>query len=490
MNTKKMLAAVMALTMTAALTACGGDDSSSTNDGGETTTTTEATTTTAKTVAINTEGLKDDEQTALEGVMEQLQDVDLENKTVTYLGQTDINPSTDGASKSVGLEMFEQKYGGNIAYIPTTWEDRFDNLSTQILSGGGVDLFDGADTSNFPKGIISGMFQPIDDYIDINSAIWQNVSQGLEMFKFGGKHYEFVTSVSAEQFVIYDKSTIEAFGFDDPWELYEKGEWNWDSFKSMLYEFVDPDADQYGLDGWWNEKSLFMSAGVPLVGLSEDGGIQSNIYDATVEKAMNFQYELNQNGCRFPMAEFSWSEHPEYLGEGKELFYIIGEWGFKGDPSTWRAAVSSPENLGIAPVPSPAGSDPYQSVSLTGYALCKGAANPEGAALFAECETLSKVDPDTIAISDRKALDDNQWTQETLDKVKAIHELARQYPVIDYSTGSSSDIASLTTDGGDEMGMRSALYGIEWATMKDQIGDTVELLVAEVNEKLQAAIAE
>ena len=487
-NTKKILAGIMALSMTAALTACGdkGGDAD-TNGGNAAETTAEVTTTTAKTVAINEEGLKDGEQEVLEEVMTQLQDVEMENKTVKWLAHYDLNPSTTGASKSVGLEMFEQKYGGKLEWIPTTWNSRYDDLSTQVLGGGGVDIFPGDDTANFPKGIINGMFQPVDDYIDINSAVWQNVAQGMELFKFGGKHFELVTSITPEAIVIYDKSTIEAQGFDDPWELYEKGEWNWDSFKSMLFDFVDPDSSQYGLDGYWNEKALLMSAGVPMVGLSADGGVQSNVTDPTVEKAMNFQYELNQNGCKFPKEQFSWNEQPQMLGEGAELFYIVGPYCVQAAPETWSVGVE-PENLGVVPVPSPAGSDPYQGAKINGFALCKGAANPQGAALFAECNILGSKDERAIAISDRKAMDDYKWSQEIIDKMKEIEELARQYPVVEYATGCSSDIASITTDGGDQMGMRAAFDGTDWATMRETIADTLELLVNEVDQNLKAAI--
>ena len=107
-NSKKIIAGLMALSMTAGLTACGG------GDGGETTSEETTTTTTAKTVAVNTEELKEDEETVLEDVMSQLQDVELENKTVKWLAHYDLNPGSNGASKSVGLEMFEKKYGGTI----------------------------------------------------------------------------------------------------------------------------------------------------------------------------------------------------------------------------------------------------------------------------------------------------------------------------------------------------------------------------------------
>ena len=482
-NSKKIFAGLMALSMMAGLTACGNNDGSSDATSEETTTTT-----TAKTVAVNTEELKEDEAAALEDTMSQLQDVELENKTIKWLAHYDLNPSSNGASKSVGLEMFEKKYGGEIQYYPTTWENRFNDLSTYVLGGEGIDFFPGDDTANFPKGIVSGMFQPVDDYIDMNSAIWQNTKDAMELLNFGGKHYEFITTVTAEAVVIYNKATIEANGLDDPWDLYEAGEWNWDTFKQMLLDFVDEDSDQWGLDGFWAEKALFLSAGVPSV-QSVDGNLVCNINDATVEKAMNYQYDLYTNGLVFPREQFAWSEQPSFMGEGRQLFYICGAWTVQAAPETWTTAID-PEDLGLAPVPSPADSDPWQGATLGGYALCKGAQNPAGVALFAECQILGSNDESAIAISDRKAMDDYGWSQELIDKNKAINEIARQYPIVDLATGCSTDIASLTTDGGDTIGLRAALHGVDWATNREAIADTVIMLVDEVDQNVKAKQAE
>ena len=482
-NSKKIFAGLMALSMMAGLTACGNNEGSSDATSEETTTTT-----TAKTVAVNTEELKEDEAAALEDTMSQLQDVELENKTIKWLAHYDLNPSSNGASKSVGLEMFEKKYGGEIQYYPTTWENRFNDLSTYVLGGEGIDFFPGDDTANFPKGIVSGMFQPVDDYIDMNSAIWQNTKDAMELLNFGGKHYEFITTVTAEAVVIYNKATIEANGLDDPWDLYEAGEWNWDTFKQMLLDFVDEDSDQWGLDGFWAEKALFLSAGVPSV-QSVDGNLVCNINDATVEKAMNYQYDLYTNGLVFPREQFAWAEQPSFMGEGRQLFYICGAWTVQAAPETWSTAID-PEDLGLAPVPSPADSDPWQGATLGGYALCKGAQNPAGVALFAECQILGSNDESAVAISDRKAMDDYGWSQELIDKNKAINEIARQYPIVDLAAGCSTDIASLTTDGGDTIGLRAALHGVDWATNREAIADTVIMLVDEVDQNVKAKQAE
>ena len=480
---KKLLAGAMALTITAGLSACASEDGGDAAD----TTTAEVTTTPAITTEINTETLAAEEADALAPALAQLQDVELANKEIKWLAHYDINPGTNGASKKVELELFERKYGGSIKWYQTTYENRYNDLSTYVLGGEGIDFY-ASDTGNLPKGIISGMFQSVDDYIDINSDIWQNTAEAMKAYNFGGKHFMFVTNTRANYYVYYNKETIEANGLDDPWDLYKAGNWNWDTFKGMLEEFVDEENDQWGIDGYWAENALLLSSGVPAVGTA-DGQLVCNLNDPTMEKAMNFQYDLFNAGLVLPAEQFNWAIQPQMMGEGRQLFWIGGYWEAEGDPSVWTHQIA-PENLGFVPTPSPAGSDPYQAATLEGYVLCKGAQNPEGVARFAECTIVAVNDPDSIAISERKIMDDSKWPQELLDRFNEINALAKQYPVVDLAAGCSADIASYTTDGGGNVGVRAAFHGTDWATMRESIADTIDMLVDEVNTELQAKVAE
>lgn len=478
-NLKKTIAGVSAVSMAMSMTACGGDSAGN----GESTDTTVATTTMA-TVAINTETVAEEDQKTLDQIAdENLQDIELENKTIKWFAHYDINPTTDGRSESVALNLFKSKYQGEIQWYPTTWNTRYSDLSTYVLGGEGIDFFP-CDTAALPKGVVSGMFQPIDEYVDIDSPLWSGVRDAMEIYNFNGKHYELVTSVSAEQIVIYNKQTISENGLDDPWELYQEGKWNWDTFTSMLESYVDPEADCYGLDGYWAEKALFLSAGVPSV-QSVNGTLQVNLLDPTVEKAQNWMYDLYNKGLVINREIFDWAEQPQFMGEGKELFYIIGSWAVNTDPETWTTKIP-PENLGIAPVPSPAGSDPYQSATLDGWVLCKGAANPMGVVMYGECTRLASENDEAIAIADQKLRDDAKWSDELIAINKEINKLAQQYPVVDLATGISTDVASITTDGGDNIGLRAAMHGTDWATNRDQIAEVVEVLVKEVDDQLKA----
>ena len=482
---KAVTTALICVLLAGMLTACGGDSSSNGGSDSSAEETTTATTTTAATGELNTATLAEEDAATLDEVADkELKDVELENKTIKWLAHYDINPSTaKGDSEAVNISLFKNKYGGEIQWYSTTWNTRYSDLSTYVLGGEGIDFFP-CDTAALPKGVVSGMFQPVDDYIDLNAPLWQDVSEAMEIYNFNGKHYELVNSVSAENIVIYNKQTISEQGLDDPWELYQAGEWNWDTFEKMLEQFVDPDADQVGLDGYWNEKALLLSAGVPSVE-AVDGHLVTNLNDPTIEKAMNWMYGLYNKGLVMDMSLYDWSEQPQFMGEGKELFYIIGAWAVQSNPDTWSTKIPV-ENLGLAPVPSPEGSDPYQAATLDGWVICKGAANPEGVALFAECTRLANTSDDAIAIADKKAKEDFQWSDELIAINKEINELARKYPVVDLATGVSTDVASLTTDGGSQIGLRAAFHGVEWATNREEIADVVDMLVKEVDDQLTA----
>lgn len=475
---QKLLSGIMALAMLSSLAACTDDNNSST--------TTEGTTTTQATVAINSETLKEEEAEALNEAGSQLSDVTLENKTIKWLAHYDINPDTTGKSKSTQLEMFETKYGGNVQWYPTTYEARYTDLSNYILGGEGIDFFPGDDSYNFPKGIVSGMFQSVDDYVDLSSPLFAHTAPAYELFNFGGKHYQFVTEVTPFNVCFYNAATIEEFGFDDPYELWQDGKWNWDTFKEMLLEFVDEDAERYGLDEWYFERALTFSAGVPFVGL-ENGNLVCNVNDPTIEKAMNFGYELYTNGLIYPFEQFGWSTHGEFIGSGNELFMIKGIWEIYANPEIWSNQ-TAPEDLKFVPVPNPADSDrQYQDVKIAGFALCTGAQNPQGVSLFAECTILSTIDESIVEVNERKTKDDYGWTDFHIDAYNQILEIARQNPVMDFGDGCSTDIASLCS--GDH-GYRNPFRGTDWATERETIADTLTTLVAEIDAELKAKMAE
>ena len=476
-NFKKIAAMAVALSSVMSLAACSDGSGS---DG----TTAEVTTTTAKTVAINSETLAEEEQAQVEGVAALLPDVELENKNIKWFSFYDpFHPTTAGNTKSISLELFETKYDGTIEYIPTTWSDRFNDLSTNLIGGTGIDFIAGGDLDSFPKGVPSGQFDSYDQYVDFNGELWGSVKNLNDMFILNGNHYLMVTQASGGSIVVYNRQTIENYGFDDPAELLERDEWNWTAFKNMLTEFVDNDAGLYGLDGWFNETPLMLSCGVPPVEL-KDGKLVSNLYNENLEKAMNFMFELNKNGLVLDKNLTGWAEHPEYVGQGTELFYIGGGYILESASDIWTEKFGSVEDVMFVPVPKMDGSDTYyMGAGMEAFMLCKGAQNPEGVARFMECCIAAAMDEDAAAIADRKSKDDYGWTDEMIEMKHKIAEMAKENPVYTIHTGVPNDLSSILDSG--EFGIRAPFYGYEWPTVRETLADAAETMIGEFNASLE-----
>ncbi len=437
------------------------------------------------TVAINTETLSAEEEDTIADAASLLPDVELENKTIKWFSFYDpFHASTAGNKKAISLELFEKKYGGEIEYITTSWNNRFTDLSTKILGGEGVDFIAGNDLDSFPKGVVSNMFEPVDKYIDYDSDLWKDVKELNDKFYLNGSHYLMATKASAGEVVIYNRQTINENGLEDPAELLEQGKWDWNAFENMLLSYVDTDAECYGLDGWFNEKPLMLTSGVPSMEL-KDGLLTHNFYDPNLERAMDFMYSLNTNGLVLDKNLFGWQTHIEYIGEGKELFYICGLYTLEGAPEIWTKTYGKAEDVMFVPCPKDPQADKYYlPAGMEAYLLCKGCGNPEGTALFMDCILASYKDEGTIQMSKDNYLNTYGWTEEMYDMRTKIDEMTAENPVYDILTGVPTDMSALVDSS--EYGIRGSFYGQDWSTIRDSLVDGVGVMIDEFNETLQS----
>jgi ABC-type glycerol-3-phosphate transport system substrate-binding protein len=82
--------------------------------------------------------------------------------------------------------------------------------------------------------------EPIDSIIDWNDPKWADVKDIADSLIYKGEHYiaPLGYAFSDTQVLMYNKSLVEEEGLEDPYELYLKGEWDWDHFTGMMNEFV------------------------------------------------------------------------------------------------------------------------------------------------------------------------------------------------------------------------------------------------------------
>ena len=399
----------------------------------------------------------------------------LENKTIKFLSSWDINPDSTGKSVPLELALFQQKYGGNVQTKIVSFDERFEQLAYSINGGEGIDFFPAADFDAFPKGAVKDMFVPVDDYIDFSSDLWKDVKDVNDSFMWNGSHYLMCTDVTLDSVIIYNKSRIDELGFDDPAELYKKGEWNWDTFRDMLMDYCDEDNERYGLDGWFFESALSKTTGKPYISL-ENGKIVNNLRSADIEKVQNYIYNLYKLGLIMDKSKSDWTEHPEYIGLGKELFYPCGIWKLFTAENRWSSIFG--EDTAFVPVPKSPYSDKYYvPVGIDGYLLVKDSQNPEGVVKFAECKRFSMLSQQITDIAEKQFKKDYGWSDEMIDMKKEIERLARENPVFDFYNAVSTDI-SLILDS-QEYGIRASANGVPWSETLDSISNTIDKLIDE-----------
>lgn len=463
-------AAVILLSM---LTACGQSGQRSENSAG-TTTNTPATTAAPSTMA-------EEQQSQMEKV-DVGKDFELTNKKITFLSSWARNPA-NGKAKDVAIEMFQTRYGGEIEDIIVTQDARFDRLATMIATGSSPDFFSAADMDAFPMGPMNNMFQPIDDYIDFNDPQWQDKKNLNDQFIYNGKHYVSAISPEVEVIMLYNKKTMQEYGFDDPADLLEQGRWDWDSCVDMMKKFCESGENHYGIDGWWVSRGFCNSTGVPFIGM-KDGTVSNNISDPLLVSAQNLLADLNKEELAYPLWEHGWVSTPANVGKGEVLFYPVGIWALMDLNSEYGMAnySESREDLGFVPFPKCPSADAYYiPARINGFLLCSGAPNPEGFACMMYCEATAAGSEEASAITKDQYFNEYEWTEEMWQMREKIYDMAKENPVFDFMGGVSQDL-NTTLDNASKAAYHG---GASWAQTREEIAFSVQAEVDKANSRLE-----
>lgn len=403
-------------------------------------------------------------------------DGELENKTIKWMSDWDINPSEADPVPSSDLYYFQKVYGGNIDFYHVDYEQRFDKLAEAISSGEGIDFFFTGNGDAIPKGAIREMFVPVDSYIDFESPLWKDVKEVNDSLMWNGKHYTAVVQTTGDSVaVLYNRKTMQEAGLDDPAFLYENDEWTWDTFQELLEKYVDTSNQCYGIDGWWFEFGLINTIGVPPVSI-EDGRLVSNLSDPSMERVQNWLYELYQKDLiAIGVGDYGWEAKPNYIGEGKLLFYPVGLYELYAKPEIWKEKYG--EDVFFVPMPKDPEADRYYvPAKMESYSIVSGASNPEGVAKFLDCKRYVRLNEEARAVADTMYTDDYGWTQEMVDMKESIQKLADENPVIDISRGVSADCGQILDDS-----LRKTVRGTPWNETYDSISATVQNYIDKVN---------
>lgn len=411
--------------------------------------------------------------------------------TITWLSDYDLNPSGNN-DRSVALAIFEDYYGGQINYVHTDVNDKFTMLAAMIASGDDIDMFP-YEWSAVPSGALTGQFDPLDPYfesLEIDSDLWADMSDTIDMFALNGQHYVIPYSVSDPLLITYSRKMIQEEGLDDPYELYKAGNWNWDTFMSMMEKFKEnaPEGQtRYGINGWFGQ-AIIQSTGHTVINV-ENGKFVNNIDDPQIEKAELLMQEIAQK----QLYRNEWLDHfPE---DHSTLFFAMADWSLGSSN-----ALNEGMDLMAVPFPKdPAADKYYLSCNFGARMLIKNSAHPQAVANYIKCERLAATEPAFRDAAKAKALIEDRSasgvlrsvvTEEQFDAIQSYLNSPSTQPMFDFGYGMGNvmngpgdytpetrgvmdNITKTLLEGGSEID--------SWAQLRDSLSGIIDKEIAKFN---------
>ena len=322
---------------------------------------------------------------------------------VKYLGYYDITVDQKGKQQ---VNVFEsEKYGGKIEWISTSFGDAyFEKLAALISADDSPDLLT-YEPQAFPYGVSKNMYEPLDDYLDIDDPLWADMRDVIDSYNYKGEHYFFPHRMVTWYALEYNRKTIADAGLADPYDLYKNGEWTWDAWRQLMLDFCnlsDENIGFYATDATIN--AFVCTTGTVCVDYLPGGDVKNNLADANVTRAVEYLAEMGRNGLLYPTSHphGDWvspqvfanvSDKILFLGLEPEWAYIAMTENVQNPSGVENDILGTVSDFAFVPYPRDPKSDKYyQGSSCYGYMIPRGAKNIDGSVEFIMCNRLFETD--------------------------------------------------------------------------------------------------
>lgn len=352
-NFKRIIALIITLSLALSLVACGGNGNGDGNSG-----------------QIVNNAISEADAFDTDAFIATMP-ASLRGTTIKYLNW--YNPYDQGEEGKV-IDAFEQATGINVEIINPGYTLYEEKLAGLVATGDAPDVF----ALSQPSVNRLKYAQPIAKATgyDFSDKGWNKVVANA--YSVDGVQY--AANVSFTPFkrlttVIYNKQIMEEFGFEDPWELYKKGEWTWDKFNEMCSEWVKQGDSYYGA-GLSQYGAYAYTQGLDF--LKYDGSRYSlNLYDEDLLAAMRTILEMRDNRILVQATNTVFD-----ASKPKSLFEIANSSALEKICS-WHSKIRRYGYFAAAPLPNHDGKTSYQLLNeLNAYAVPVGAKNPKAVPYF------------------------------------------------------------------------------------------------------------
>ncbi len=421
-------------------------------------------------------------------------------------------------------EIFAQRFGGTMEVEIASSGEWFDKLGTYISTGNSPDLVR-YDWEAFPCYASKNTYTALDEWLDMDADLWKDIKDVIEDFNYAGKHFYFPSDVQPNFTIHYNRASVLEAGLKDPWDLYQAGDWNWNTFKQLCEQWVDQSETHIGFTGGsWTAMMFANSTGVKTFDVTGDD-IINNLRSENVERAMSFLADMKKGG----LIADGYMHPGDAFVTGDLLFLAMGyEWGIESAQETiFKKGLNG--DMVTLPIPKDPLSDTYYVAADTfGYMVPAGAPNVQGGVDWILSSRIYESDPETKAADYAKKTSTDPiyydkcpqckydyissnnadltvcpecqtarrekfkpvYTVEQLELIDDMLHSDKFELVFDNAMGIDTDLQSLLIEGEESLFDGPIYFGTSYAATLDSQYQAIEAYVQPYRDQIKKAAAE
>ena len=232
------------------------------------------------------------------------------------------------------------------------------------------------------------MFTSLDDYLDKDDDLWDSVRTVIDDFSYNVESTILPTHIEQGYSIFYNRDLVEEYGLEDPFELYENGEWTWDKFMEMMKEWCDADESFYGYQGVTG-RYFIATTGEKMIDIV-DGKIINNLRNQIIERCMLMLEEMYKEN----LVNNAWAEPANAMKDRKLLFYGMGTvWAYSTITES-LAKAGMEDEIYFVPFPRDPNADKYYiNINPYGYMVPSNAPNVDGSVKWITMCRTAQTDP-------------------------------------------------------------------------------------------------
>ena len=281
-------------------------------------------------------------------------------------------------------EAFKKAYPGiDVGYKQATPAMKASKLAVWANSNQSPDIIYVKPEESWPDLVTKNLVDPVDSFIDINTAFWGSARSTMNSLKLNGKHYAMITTMDLYGRVIYNPTVMKNAGLTDPETLLYNNQWTWEKFEQYAKKLTkintsDDSKSNYGIHFRYAE-TLLPTVGKDLIEYS-NGSWKSNLNNNEIKTAIEFLRKMGPTGNKYALtSESEPTVVRKMVVSGQVGMYVTAEAAGLEFPDEFKKGT-----LKAVPIPRYTKSSTYyHGVSVDAFYVPKKASNPQGGVAFA-----------------------------------------------------------------------------------------------------------